>query len=122
MGKTWVLDTETKGTGAHVVPLEKALRRAVEDRALATVTFKRPPAAPADPLPEPPAPLRFRIVDVFSARELGRDIDVRAAVRLLEQRRSVRDSRVYVLLPSSGRWRLLTLDEHKLLWGYRGRV
>jgi hypothetical protein len=24
--KTWVLDTETKGTGAHVVPLEKALK------------------------------------------------------------------------------------------------
>jgi hypothetical protein len=25
--KTWVLDTETKGTGANVVPLEKVLRR-----------------------------------------------------------------------------------------------
>ena len=24
MGKTWVLDTDTKGTGAHVVPIEKA--------------------------------------------------------------------------------------------------
>ncbi len=27
MGKTWILDTETKGTGAHVVPLEKALKK-----------------------------------------------------------------------------------------------
>ena len=27
MAKTWVLDTETKGTGAHVVPLEKAQRQ-----------------------------------------------------------------------------------------------
>jgi hypothetical protein len=27
MAKTWVLDTETKGTGAHVVPLEKVQRR-----------------------------------------------------------------------------------------------
>jgi hypothetical protein len=26
MGKVWVLDTETKGTGAHVAPLEKAGR------------------------------------------------------------------------------------------------
>jgi hypothetical protein len=26
--KTWVLDTETKGTGANVVPLEKVLERA----------------------------------------------------------------------------------------------
>jgi hypothetical protein len=30
MAKTWVLDTETKGTGANVVPLEKVLRRPEE--------------------------------------------------------------------------------------------
>jgi hypothetical protein len=27
MAKVWVLDTETKGTGANVVPLEKAIER-----------------------------------------------------------------------------------------------
>jgi hypothetical protein len=27
MGKTWVLDTETKGTGANMVPLEKVLKK-----------------------------------------------------------------------------------------------
>src|SRR5687768_12060058 len=27
MGKVWVLDTETKGTGANMVPLDKVLRR-----------------------------------------------------------------------------------------------
>jgi hypothetical protein len=27
MGKVWVLDTETKGTGANVVPLEKIQKR-----------------------------------------------------------------------------------------------
>jgi hypothetical protein len=27
MGRTWVLDTETKGTGANVVPLEKVQRQ-----------------------------------------------------------------------------------------------
>jgi hypothetical protein len=27
MAKTWVLDTETKGTGANVVPLEKVLKQ-----------------------------------------------------------------------------------------------
>jgi hypothetical protein len=27
MGKVWVLDTETKGTGAHVVPLEQVQRQ-----------------------------------------------------------------------------------------------
>ena len=30
MAKTWVLDTETKGTGANVVPLEKVQRRPEE--------------------------------------------------------------------------------------------
>lgn len=33
--KTWVLDTETKGTGANIVPLEKVLGK-----------DPRPPAAP----------------------------------------------------------------------------
>ncbi len=27
MGKVWVLDTETKGTGAQMLPLEKALEK-----------------------------------------------------------------------------------------------
>ncbi len=49
MAKTWVLDTETKGTGANVVPLEKVLRG--------------PEEAPERPAPRPkpsgdPAPRR----------------------------------------------------------------
>jgi hypothetical protein len=31
MGKTWVLDTETKGTGANMVPLEKVQRKDERD-------------------------------------------------------------------------------------------
>jgi hypothetical protein len=31
MSKTWVLDTETKGTGANVVPLEKVLEQPSKD-------------------------------------------------------------------------------------------
>jgi hypothetical protein len=30
MGKTWVLDSETKGTGANMVPLEKTQKKADE--------------------------------------------------------------------------------------------
>jgi hypothetical protein len=122
MGKTWVLDTETKGTGAHMAPLEAALRRAGEDRPLATVTFKRPPVAAPDTSPEPPAPLSFKVVDVFNGHELARGVDLQATLGLLERKSSVLDSRVYLWVPSSGRWRLLTLDEHKLLWSYRGRA
>jgi hypothetical protein len=40
MAKVWVLDTETKGTGANVVPLEKVQRR---------------PEPPSKPAPKPPA-------------------------------------------------------------------
>ena len=44
MGKAWVLDTETKGTGANVVPLEKVLKQ---------------PEPAEGPLPRPrPAPER----------------------------------------------------------------
>lgn len=122
MAKTWVLDTETKGTGAHMVPLEKLLRRAGTERELATVELRRGPERAAEPEPEQLEPYRFRVVDVLSGRELGHDLDVRAAVGLLEGRGSVLDSRVYVRVPRSGRWRLLTLAEHRLLWRYRGRV
>jgi hypothetical protein len=120
MAKTWVLDTETKGTGAHVVPLESLLRQPGKEPDLATVTFTPPEPAASDGSQEPPAPLRFRVVDVLGARELARDIGASAAVRLLERMRSVLDARVYVWMPSSRRWRLLTLDEHKLLWQFRG--
>jgi hypothetical protein len=43
MGKVWVLDTETKGTGASMVPLEKA-RKNVEPRKRAPQP-RRPTAA-----------------------------------------------------------------------------
>jgi len=122
MAKTWVLDTETKGTGAHVVPLEKVLRQPGVERDLATVTFAPPPSPETVEAPEPQAPLRFKLVDVLGARELARDVSLRATLRLLQNISTVLDARVYVWTPSSGRWRLLTLDEHKLLWRFRGRA
>jgi hypothetical protein len=47
MGKVWVLDTETKGTGANVVPLEKVLRRP-ESPERPAAPGKRPPKRAAD--------------------------------------------------------------------------
>jgi hypothetical protein len=44
--KTWVLDTDTKGTGANVVPLDKVLER--PDQAPARRTLA-PPAEPRRP-------------------------------------------------------------------------
>jgi len=118
MGKTWLLDTETKGTGAHVVPLETALRQpASGERDLAVVALERPPREPKPT--EPLAPLEFKVVDVMSARVLADGIAARATVELLEGIRSVLDVRIYVWMRQAKRWRLLTLDEQKALWGFR---
>ena len=46
MRKAWVLDTETKGTGAHVVPLEKKLEQPAPERKRRRRPPKRQAAAP----------------------------------------------------------------------------
>jgi len=118
MAKTWVLDTETKGTGAHIAPLEDERPRAEQE--LATVTFERPPRRVE--APEPPAPRAFKVVDVMSAQVLAEGADTRETLELLAGMRSVLDARVYVWAPSAERWRLLTLAEHKALWRLRDRA
>jgi hypothetical protein len=120
MAKTWILDSETKGTGAHMKPLEDALAKPGGERDLSLVQFKRAPTP--EPEPAPREPLRFKVVDVLSAGVLGEDIDAREAVHLLEDMRSVVDARIFVRLPETGRWRLLSLDEQKAMWRFRGQL
>ena len=49
MGKTWVLDTETKGTGANMVPIEKVLEQPSESPGKpGREPRKRPAAASPD--------------------------------------------------------------------------
>jgi hypothetical protein len=56
MGKTWVLDTETKGTGANVVPLEKLQRETeVKPRRVSRPPTKAPARRTPTPSPERPA-------------------------------------------------------------------
>jgi hypothetical protein len=116
MAKKWVLDTETKGTGAHIAPLQPGRARERE-RDLDLFTFERPPRAVAEPAPR--APLRLKVVDVLGARVLGEDIDLRETVRLLQGMRSALDARIYARERDTGRWRLLGLDEVKALWRFR---
>jgi hypothetical protein len=118
VAKTWVLDTETKGTGAHVAPLKPNPARA--ERELATVTLQRPPR-PVQ-APEPPAPRTFKVVDVMSARVLAEGADTRATLQVLAGMRSALDARVYTWVPTVGRWRLLTLGERRALWEMRGQA
>ncbi|HEU0318943.1 MAG TPA: hypothetical protein VFR49_16535 [Solirubrobacteraceae bacterium] len=120
MGRVWVLDTETKGTGATMVPLEQTLRKPGRERDLALVEWERPPRRPR-PAPQRPAPRRFRVVDVRSGRVLGEDLTGRRAVELLRDVGSVVDVYVHVWEPKASRWRLLTQGEQGSLWRLRDR-
>ena len=118
--KVWVLDTETKGTGANVVPLDSTLRRA---DAPAEPLYVPPKRAPRPPEPVAPRPPRaYKLVDVTSGEVLAEDVDTRAAIRVLEGLDSVVDVRIYVWDDATEHWVLLTLGEHKALWDYRGKL
>ena len=119
MAKTWVLDTETKGTGAHVVPLEKVLHSGRRERELNLVELQRPtlPRAPRDP--DPPPPRTFKVLDVMTRETLAEGIDLRATLDLLGDVRAVVDVHVYVRDADRGRWRLLGLNEQRALWDAR---
>jgi hypothetical protein len=122
VAKTWVLDTETKGTGAHIAPLKPEQARA--ERELAIVTLERPPDR-AEDTPAPASarvPHAFKVVDVMGARVLAEGVGVRETLELLAGMRSVTDARIYVWVDGAKRWRLLTLGEQKALWEMRNRV
>ena len=120
MAKTWVLQTQTKGTGATMVPLESVLRKpgsdAVEEFALPEL---RQPELDHD---EPRQPRVFKVVDVMSREVLAEDADARCTVAVLEDVPSIVDVTVYVWDDRSERWRMLTFGETKALWEWRGRL
>jgi hypothetical protein len=117
MGRIWVLDTETKGTGAEMVPLDTVLRKpAPRGEAL----FVPPKPKPREPeAPEPRQPRRFRIVDVATKAVLADDVGAPEALRALGDVRSSVDVHVSVWEPAEDRWRLLTLAEQRVMWDRR---
>jgi len=116
MGRTWVLHTETKGTGAQVVPLESVTKRPSG----AAPTFVRKPrrAATADP-PSPPPSHEFKVVDLMTRETLAERAGTREAVKVLKGVRSPVDVNVYVWREEPSRWRLLTFAEKRALWDLR---
>ena len=115
--KVWVLDHETKGTGAEMVPLEKVLDDARPGAAPVVVGPKR--VRPKEE--EPREPRRFRVVDAVSDEVLLDDADTRTTVALLAGVRSNVDVRIHVWEPKSGKWRRLTLGEQQAVWDLRAR-
>jgi hypothetical protein len=120
VGKVWILDTETKGTGANMVPLDSVLRKPGSDTVPGFSFPAQKPAAPAEP--EPQQPRRFKVVDVQTREVLAEDVDARTTIGVLEPVRSIVDVSVWVWQPERERWRMLTMDEQRGLWNYRGRL
>jgi hypothetical protein len=117
VGKVWVLDTETKGTGAEMVPLEKVLNRpAAERRRARPIPKPAPKEKPAEPAP----PRRFRVIDALSRELLADDADAAATIELLRGIERPVDVSLYVWEPKADKWRLLTRRERTLLWDRRG--
>ena len=115
----WVLDTETKGTGANMVPLERILRKG-SDR---VPGFTLPPRRRhEEPVSEPHKPHRFRVVDVMTRQVLADDVDARHALEALEDIRSIVDVTIFAWEETSESWRRLTFGEAKALWDLRGQV
>lgn len=119
MTKAWVLDTDTKGTGAQMVPLENVESGAADDSELNVVRLAAP--AGADPADQrtPSAPARFRVVDVMTREPLAEDAGARAALDALAGVRSVVDVSVYVRRADDAEWRRLSLPERRRLWSLR---
>ena len=120
MERVWVLDTETKGTGAQMVPLEKVQQKPARGREPFFVPPKRKPREPKPA--EPRAPRRFKVVDVATRAVLAEGALARETLSVLGDVRSSVDVHVYVWEPDDDRWRLLTLAEQRTLWDRRVRA
>jgi hypothetical protein len=118
MGRVWVLDTETKGTGAQMVPLDQVLKKPAPRSEPIFVPPKRK-AREAEPA-QPRQPRSFRVVDVQTRAVLADGVGAREALSALNDVRSIVDVHVSVWEPKSERWRLLTLAEQRTLWDRRG--
>jgi hypothetical protein len=117
--KVWILDTETKGTGANVVPLEKIQRRPAAEPERPYVPLKPRPKPPPEPAPSEPH--RFKVVDLMTREVLAEGVDARATVDVLAGVRSIVDVNVYVWRPDRQDWRLLPLEDKRALWEFRSR-
>ena len=100
-----------------MVPLEAVLEKPAPSREPFFVPPKRTPREPKPP--EPRAPRAFKLVDVVSQAVLAEQVGAREALAVLSDVHSIVDVNVFVWEPKADRWRLLTLDEQRLLWDRR---
>ncbi len=118
-GRRWVLDTETKGTGAQMVPLDRAQEHDEPERTHKPI-WVPPERRPREP--EPPAPKvprRFRVMDVVTRQLLADGADLRSTLAVLAAVEHSNDVNVSVWEPDGERWRLLSLAEQAVVWQRR---
>ncbi|MBV8431930.1 MAG: hypothetical protein JO244_12235 [Solirubrobacterales bacterium] len=114
-----MLDTETKGTGANMVPLERVLKKRSDRVPGFTLPARRGPIeGPA----EPKKPHRFRVVDLMTRQVLADDVDARGALEALEDVRSIVDVTIYTWDETAERWNRLTFGEAKAVWDLRDQA
>ena len=113
MAKKWILHTETKGTGAQMVPLESITERS---NAAQPVFVPREPPRRAEPEPKPREPRRFRVLDVMTREPLIDGGSTRETVDALRGVRSMVDVNVYLWHEKEDSWRLLSLAEQRAIW------
>jgi hypothetical protein len=118
MAKVWVLDTETKGTGAEMVPLEK-----VQKQPAAHTRRRRRAPAPVrkKAAPGPLRPHTFKVVDVMTRQPLIEGASARETVARLRDVRSLADVTIHAWDERSGRWQRLSGGEERALWRLRKR-
>jgi hypothetical protein len=123
MAKVWVLDTETKGTGANMVPLEDVLAKPKPKRK--PNPFRRrpqPERRESDAAPSPAPANRFKVVDVMTGQVVAEDSDTRETVDALKRFRSVVDVDILVWDRPFERWRRLNMPEKRRLWAFRDQT
>ena len=118
MAKTWVLDTETKGTGAQMVPIEK-VEQGRSEPARAVILPREKAPRPVEPRERKPP--RFKVVDVMTRRVLAEDADTRAAVEALRGVRSAVDVSIYVWDEDAEAWKSLGMADRKRLLSFSSR-
>ena len=114
-----MLDTDTKGTGASMVPLEDTLGKPAQRSP--PIVARPPRPAPEPKPPKPRRPRSFRVTDVLSRRILAENAGARATLDVLAHTRSIVDVTIDVWDPKAGRWRRLAHGEKSTLWSSRNR-
>jgi hypothetical protein len=114
MATTWILHTETKGTGAQMVPLESVTKRSGGPEP--TFGVRKARRARPQESPEARAPRRFKIVDLMTRQALVEGVNGRDAVDALRDVCSVVDVNIFMWDEARERWRLLTLADKRAMF------